>query len=79
MVDVDQMRNAFEKTSQIADSSSSFELRRADQLLLDRYQIDRFRFFDQLDHFAVNNAVAVQVKVFGLEVLNYPIVVFVVD
>ena len=79
VVDIDQMRNAVEKTGKVADSSCGFELRRADQFLLDCYQIDRLRFFDQLDHFAENKAMAVEVEVFGLEILNNPIIVFVVD
>ena len=79
VVDVDQMRNAVEQAREIGNASRRFELRCADKLFLDGDQVDRLRFLDKVDHPPVNDAMRIQVEVFGLQILQNPIVIFVVD
>jgi hypothetical protein len=54
-------------------------LRSAHEFFLDRDQIDGARSFNELDHLPENNAMGIQVEIFGPETLHNPIVVLVVD
>jgi hypothetical protein len=77
--DVDQVRDTIEKTCEIGNPAGAFELRSAHEFFLDRNQIDGSRSFNELDHLAEDNAVSIQVEVFGPETLQNPIVILVID